>query len=88
MAKENLLCNRLLEAATYAGRHSCSLYSFVQSHMTQSQLSKVMVSEAEAFAFLKFNKLDFSGISSEHLKFASPVITQHPFFSSIYARIQ
>ena len=56
--------------------------------MTQSQLSKVMVSEAEAFAFLKFNKLDFSGISSEHLKFASPVIAQHPFFYDSLAYMQ
>ena len=54
-----------------------SILTSVQSSLTISCLNDVIILEdhvAEAISQLKSNKSDASGITSEHIKFASPVI--------------
>ena len=59
--------------------HSKNLYSSIHSLVTESLLSAVEFSEKEvcdALCQLKPNKSDSYGISTEHLKFAPPVIAE------------
>lgn len=65
-----------------------SLLSSVQSSLTVSCLSCVLILEdhvAEAISQLKSHKSDASGVTSEHIKFASPVIA-YPL-SSLFTAI-
>ena len=62
---------------THSSASLSSLLSSVQSSLTTSCLNDVTILEdhvAEAIAQLKSNKSDASGVMSEHIKFASPVI--------------
>ena len=62
---------------THSSASLSSLQSSVQSSLTSSCLNDVTLSEdhvAEAIAQLKSNKSDSSGVTSEHIKFASSVI--------------
>ena len=57
-----------------------SLLASIKSSLSESDLSSVTISEVDvssAISQLKSHKSDASGITTEHLKFASPVICNH-----------